>query len=66
MVSAGYKMGKVTYKAQLQTLEDDQSVSLGADYKLGDKTKLFAWYTDRDYDASVDRSWLAVGIEHKF
>ena len=64
--SAAYKVDKLTYKLQIQTLEDDESITLGADYKLGDNTKLFAWYTGRNYDSSVDRSWLAVGIEHKF
>ena len=66
MVSAAYTMGKVVLKAQVQTIEDDSSATIGADYKLGKSTKAFIWYTDRDLDQSEDQSWLAVGLEHKF
>ncbi|NQZ07440.1 MAG: porin [Algicola sp.] len=66
MVNASYKMNKVTYKAQLQTLEDNDTLSLGVDYKLGKKTKLFAWYSSFDIDGGTDRDYLSVGIEHKF
>lgn len=64
--SAQYSMNKWKFKAQYQSLEDDNSMSLGADYKLGDSTKAFAWYTNRGLDQSEDKSWLAVGLEHKF
>lgn len=66
MVSAAYKMNKITYKGQFQTLEDDSATSVGADYKLGANTKLFAWYTMQSLDEKKDKSWLAVGLEHKF
>jgi predicted porin len=66
MVSAAYTIGKVVLKGQVQTLEDDNSVTVGADYKLGKSTKAFIWYTDRGLDLSEDKSWLAAGLEHKF
>ena len=66
MVSAAYTMGKVVLKAQYQTLEDDNSTTVGVDYKLGKSTKAFIWYTDRALDNSEDKSWLAAGLEHKF
>lgn len=66
MVSAAYTLNKVVLKAQYQTLEDDDSISIGADYKLGKSTKAFIWYTDRQLDQSEDESWLALGLEHKF
>jgi predicted porin len=64
--SAQYSVNNWKLKAQYQTLEDDNSVSIGADYKLGKSTKAFAWYTSRGLDQSEDKSWLAVGLEHKF
>ena len=66
MVSAAYTIDKLVLKGQLQTLEDDNSVSLGADYKLGKSTKAFVWYTNRALDMSEDQSWLALGLEHSF
>lgn len=66
LVSAAYSIDKVVWKAQYQTLEDDNSASIGADYKLGKSTKAYVWYTDRSMEQSEDKSWLAVGIEHKF
>ena len=66
MVSAAYTIGKVVLKGQVQTLEDDNSVSIGADYKLAKSTKAFIWYTDRGLDNSEDKSWLAAGLEHRF
>lgn len=66
MVSAAYTLGKVVFKGQYQTLEDDNSVSIGADYKLGKSTKAFVWFTDRGLEGSDDKSWLALGLEHKF
>lgn len=66
MISAAYALGKAVLKAQYQTLEDDSSATIGADYKLGKSTKVFIWYTDRSLDKSEDISWLALGLEHKF
>ncbi|GAA0854648.1 porin [Aliiglaciecola litoralis] len=66
MMSAAYTIGKLVLKGQYQTLEDDNSATIGADYKLGKSTKAFIWYTDRGLDKSEDKSWLALGLEHKF
>ncbi|MFT4942098.1 MAG: putative porin, partial [Paraglaciecola sp.] len=46
MFSAAYTMDKLVLKAQFQTLEDDNSITVGGDYKLGKATKAFIWYTD--------------------
>lgn len=66
LISASYSIGKLALNGQYQTLEDDGSASVGADYKLGKDTKAFIWYTDRDLDSDEDQSWLALGLEHKF
>lgn len=67
LVSAAYPVGKTELKAQYQTLEDDDAVSVGADYKAGKNTTLFAWYSSFMLDAAApDRDYLAVGIKHKF
>ncbi|MCW8109518.1 porin [Alteromonas ponticola] len=65
-LSTSYSFNDWKFKAQHQTLEDDSSTSIGADYKLGKNTKAFVWYTDRALDNSEDKNWLAVGMEHKF
>jgi len=64
--SAQYSLDKWKLKAQYQTLEDDNNFSVGADYKLGKATKAYAWYTTQDLEQSEDKSWLAIGLEHKF
>ncbi|WP_016957227.1 porin [Catenovulum agarivorans] len=70
MVNGAYSAGKLTYKLQYQTLDDKandlrvDTISAGVDYKLGDATKLFAWYTTEEKGG--DTNTLAVGIEHKF
>ena len=67
LVSAAYPMGKTELKAQYQTLEDDNSVSVGVDYKAGKNTTLFAWYSSFNLDTpEPDRDYLAVGIKHRF
>ncbi|WP_214001065.1 porin [Arsukibacterium sp.] len=67
LVSAAYPLGKTELKAQYQTLEDDDAVSVGVDYKAGKNTTLFAWYSSFNLDlAAPDRDYLAVGIKHKF
>lgn len=66
LLSAAYSVGKIIFKAQYQTLEDDNSATIGADYSLGKSTKVFIWYTDRSLDNSEDKSWLALGLDHKF
>ncbi len=66
LVNAVYPLNKVEFKAQYQTLEDHDGYSLGADYKIGKETKLFAWYSSFDFFNKADTDYLAVGIEHKF
>ena len=71
MVSAKYKMDKVTFKGQYQVAEfdggDDKSgVTVGADYALAKSTKLYTFYTSFDMDTAEDQDYLAVGIEYKF
>jgi predicted porin len=76
-VSAAYTLDKnITLKAQYGAIEDDvdgdeeQTLSLGSDYKLAKNTKLFAFYTDNT-DSKVgssddDFSAIGIGMEHKF
>jgi predicted porin len=66
LLSVAYPMKKVTLKAQYQTLEDNDTMTIGVDYKLGSKTKLFAWFSNFDIDGGVDRDYLSFGMEHKF
>lgn len=71
LVSAKYKMDKITFKGQYQTADhkdgDDKSgFSVGADYALAKSTKLYTFYTTFDMDSSEDLDYLAAGIEYKF
>jgi len=68
LLSAAYHINEVALKAQYQDMEDKgTSWSIGADYKLGKPTKLLAFYTTRDMDASTEtEDYIGVGIEHKF
>ncbi|AWB65518.1 porin [Saccharobesus litoralis] len=71
-VSAAYKLGSATLKAQYQTADQDMganktSTTLGVDYKLGAATKAYTWYSriDNDIDGS-DEGYFALGLEQKF
>ncbi len=68
LLSAAYAISDVTLKGQYQDMEDKgDSWSIGADYKLGKPTKLFAFYTSRDMESAEDTdNYIGVGIEHKF
>ncbi len=71
MVSAKYKMDKITFKGQYQAADfedgDDKSgITLGADYSLAKSTKLYTFYTTFDIDSGEDQDYLAAGIEYKF
>ncbi len=66
LLNAAYGLDKTTFKVQYQTLEDNDIINLGVDYKLGSKTKLFAWYASYDQVAGNDGDYVAAGIEHKF
>jgi predicted porin len=73
-VNASYKFGQVLVKVQYQEFADADAINLGADYKLGKNTKVFAWYTDREglsFNANTikkatEGSYLAIGMEQKF
>ncbi len=68
LFSAAYTIDAVVLKAQFQDMEDKGDAwSVGADYKLGKPTKLFAFYTNTAWDGSdSDDSYIGVGLEHKF
>ncbi|MDX5405508.1 MAG: porin [Chromatiaceae bacterium] len=67
LASAAYPFGKTELKAQYQTLEDDDAISVGVDYKAGKNTTLYGWYSSFNLDSdNPDRDYLAVGIKHKF
>lgn len=82
LLSAAYQISAVTLKAQWQDMDEvGDSWSVGADYKLADPTKLYAFYTARtmeddldvldDAGAAIgykdrDETYFGVGIEHKF
>ena len=76
-VSAAYQLDeKTTLKAQYGSIEDDadgdeeETLSLGGDYKLAKSTKVYVFYTDNT-DSSVGKedkedSTFGLGMEHKF
>jgi predicted porin len=66
LANLAYPLDKYELKAQYQTLEEHDGYSLGADYKLGKDTKLFAWYSSFDFDNKADSDYVAIGLEHKF
>ena len=71
MVSAKYKMDKVTFKGQYQAAnfdggDDKSGITLGADYSLAKSTKVYTFYTSFDMDSGEDQDYLAAGIEYKF
>jgi predicted porin len=73
-VNVSYKMGKVLAKVQYQEFAGADAINIGADYKLGKNTKVFAWYTDREglsfngetIKKATEGSYLAIGMEQKF
>ncbi len=78
-VSAAYKIDKVTLKAQYGKVEgedaanldrEEETLSLGVDYKLAKSTKAFVYYTentDKQTDNTKDtEKTMGVGMEHKF
>ena len=73
-VSAKWKVANgYTLKAQYTESDDDVTgndadmLSFGLDKKLGQKTKLFAFYTTLDESTETDDfDWIGVGLEHKF
>ncbi len=70
-VSAAYKIGsetvKIQYSASDEKLVGGEMISLGIDHKLSKKSKLYAFYTDiQADDATKEKSYFGVGMEHKF
>ena len=76
-VSAAYQLDKkTTLKAQYGSIEDDvdgdeeETLSLGADYKLAKGTKVYVFYTDNtDSSTGVaddEDTAFGLGMEHKF
>ncbi|MCJ8318517.1 MAG: porin [Colwellia sp.] len=74
-VNASYKIGPVLTKIQYQEFAGADAISIGADYKLGKNTKVFAWYTDREelvggdgetIKAANEGTYFAIGMEQKF
>ncbi|MGX9463251.1 porin [Shewanella sp. A14] len=68
LLSTAYGINNITLKAQYQDMENKgNSWSVGADYKLGKPTKLFAFYTANSFDSNEqDDNYIGVGLEHKF
>jgi len=71
MVSAKYKMDKLTFKGQYQAADfkngDDKSgITVGADYSLAKSTKVYTFYSTFDMDSGEDQDYLAAGIEYNF
>ncbi|MCL1105720.1 porin [Shewanella algicola] len=68
LLSTAYGIDDVTLKAQYLDMENKgDSWSVGADYKLGKPTKLFAFYTENTFDSNdQDDAYVGIGIEHKF
>ena len=76
--SVAYKMGKNTFKVQVGqidndatggTFTDEETLSLGWDHKLGDKTKFFTYVTmddDANGNAQDDLTVIGAGLEHRF
>ena len=76
-VSAAYQLDeRITVKVQYGSIEDDadgdeeQTLSLGGDYKLAKGTKIYMFYTDNT-DSSIgklddENSTFGLGVEHNF
>jgi len=75
-LSAKYKLGNgFTVKGQYGEIDDSQNnteeetFSLGLDYKLAKKTKVFAYYTENTDTTSgteIEEEVFGLGMEHKF
>ena len=69
--SASYKLNSdIKLKAQYgesDIVKDNaETYSLGADYKLGEGAKAYAFVTDETYDKNQSNQYYAVGLEYKF
>jgi len=73
LVSSQYKIDKWALKAQYGNTERDEddfdanALSLGADYKLNKKVKVFTYFTSNESDDSDDEGdYVGLGMEYKF
>lgn len=66
VLSVAHQWQQIEFKAQYQTLSDDNAISVGADYRIGEQTKLYAWYSSFDLTTRVDSDYIAIGLEHRF
>ena len=76
--NVSYKFGNLLTKVQYQEFAGGDAINIGADYKLGKNTKVYAWYTDRseniftaesdgkDYVFASEGQYVAIGMEQKF
>ncbi len=71
IVSGSYKIDAFNLKAQYGAgdgkKKDAELLALGADYKLGDKTKLFGYVSNYEYYATDSKvTTFGLGMEHNF
>lgn len=71
IVSGSYKIDAFNLKAQYGAgdgkKEDAKLLALGADYKLGDKTKLYGYLSNYEYYATDSKvTTFGMGMEHNF
>lgn len=70
LVKLQYPFGNTHLKLQYQTLDDDNTVSIGADYRFNKNFKLTAWYSALDHSSTnsqeKNQNYLSVGFEYKF
>ncbi len=72
-ISSSYTQQSNTFKAQYiisdrsVSLSDARQFSFAIEHKLGERSTLFAYYTDRDAaEATQSNSYLAIGLKHHF
>lgn len=71
IISGSYKIDAINLKAQYGAgdgkKEDAELLALGADYKLGDKTKLYGYVSNYEYYATDSKvTTFGMGLEHNF
>ena len=72
-LSKSFTIGNTVLKAQYGRVtgndsKEEETVSMGADYKITKDTKFYGFYTEnRDFDGSNDKQQaIGIGIEQKF
>ncbi|SFM56677.1 Outer membrane protein (porin) [Ectothiorhodospira mobilis] len=73
LVSGAYGVDRWKFKAQygvtdMDQLDDERSLmAIGADYKMGKASKLFAYYSQVEQDETeFEETHLGLGFQHKF